>query len=441
VKSDVVVVGAGLAGLSAARDLMNSGTDVVVMEARGRPGGRVEQTTLPDGRIVQLGGEVIGPFHEAYLGLADELGLTIVPSFPQLPGSDTWVLADGRYIGDDFPWMDDADRASFAALSDEFGALAGTVDPDDPWSHPDAERLDSLSLGDWLRERGATRNVVRARDLAMLALSAESVERTSLLAELRKEAAAGSNGFYNYEIWECSRVAEGSATVALRMADELAHRVRYATPVKRIRVSANGCTVTTETGELYESEAVVCAVPVGPLRNIRVEGVSDERMRSLDRQRHALAAKVVFAYADSFWHENGQNGDAYFETAVMGGTWVQREGIMSTLVPPERLAAFLTTSQAQLEEELTEEMVEAYGEEARDTQAVFFRRWGVDPYTLGYITGWRPGDVMKVGPLHGKHEPPFYVCGSDQWVCGYMEGAVRTGRGAVAAALDARVLT
>ena len=69
-KYDVVVVGAGLAGLSAARDLMNAGSDVLVVEARNRPGGRVEQTTLPDGRIVQLGGEVIGPFHEAYLGLA-----------------------------------------------------------------------------------------------------------------------------------------------------------------------------------------------------------------------------------------------------------------------------------------------------------------------------------------------------------------------------------
>ena len=438
-KTDVVVVGAGLAGLSAARDLMKAGTDVAVLEARNRPGGRVEQTTLADGRIVQLGGEVIGPFHEAYVGLVEELGLTIVPSFPQLPGEDTWVLADGRYVGDGFPWMDDADRASFAALSDEFGALARSVDPDDPWSHPEAERLDRLSVADWLRERGATRNVVRARDLAMLALSAESIERTSLLAELRKEAAAGGNGFYDYEVWECKRVAEGSATVALRMAEELGYRVRYGAPVKRIRVSRQGCSVTTETGERFESEAVVSAVPVGPLRELRVEGVSDERMASLDRQRHALAAKVVFTYEDSFWHEQGQNGDAYFETAVIGGTWVQREGIMSTLVPPERLAAFPTTSQAQLEAELTEEMVAAFGEPARDTLAVFMRRWGVDPWTRGYITGWRPGDVMAVGPLHGTHEPPFYVCGSDQWVCGYMEGAIRTGRGAAAAALGTYV--
>jgi monoamine oxidase len=79
---------------------------------------------------------------------------------------------------------------------------------------------------------------------------------------------------------------------------------------------------------------------------------------------------------------------------------------MSTLVPPERLAAFLTTSQAQLEAELTEEMVDAYGERARDTQAVFFRRWGVDPWTRGYITGWRPGDVMSVGPCTARTSRP-----------------------------------
>src|ERR687890_101655 len=108
---------------------------------------------------------------------------------------------------------------------------------------------------------------------------------------------------------------------------------------------------------------------------------------------------------------------------------------LSALVPPERLAAFVATSPAQMEQDMVAEMVEAIGERAASPQAVFFRRWGVDPWTEGYITSWRPGDEMAVGPLHGTHEPPFYVCGSDQWVCGYMEGAVRTGRGAASAAL------
>ena len=282
---------------------------------------------------------------------------------------------------------------------------------------------------------GATPNAIRAREVAMLSLSAESVERTSLLADLRKEAAAGATGFYNYDVWECLRVAEGSATVPLTVAAELGHRIRYACPVASIRIASSGCSVTTLTGERFDCDAVVSAVPVGPLRRIAVEGVSRERMDSLERQRHALAAKVVFAYERSFWEDQGQNGSMYFETGMMGGTWPQKPGIMSTLVPPERLAAFLATSPALIEQDLIAEMVLAMGERAADTQGVFIRRWGVDPWTEGYITGWRPGDVMRVGPLHGTHEPPFYVCGSDQWVCGYMEGAVRTGRGAARALL------
>jgi monoamine oxidase len=435
-KHDVVVMGAGLAGLSAARDLARGGADVVILEARNRAGGRVEQTVLADGRLAQLGGEVVGPFQSSYCALVDELGLTLEPAFPSLPGEDTHVLTTGRVIADEFGWMSDEDRASYDAAEAAFGKLAATVDPDDPWSHPDAERLDRISVGQWMREAGATLNAVRARDISMLSLSAESVERTSLLSDLRKEAAAGAKGFYDYEVWECMRVAEGSATVALRMAEELGGRIRYATPVARAHVSRSGCRVTASTGEAFDCAAVVSAVPVGPLRNIRIDGVSAERLASLDRQRHALAAKAVFVYDGSWWEAQGQNGTAYFEIGVMGGTWPQPPGILSALVPPERLGAFLATSPDLLAGELVDEIVAAYGDRAAEPQAVHIRRWGVDPWTLGYITSWRPGDVMAVGPLHGTHEPPFYVCGSDQWVCGYMEGAVRTGRGAARALLS-----
>jgi monoamine oxidase len=345
-RHDVVVMGAGLAGLSAARDLMHAGVEVVVLEARNRPGGRVEQTELADGRLVQLGGEVVGPYHEAYVGLVEELGLTLVPAFPSLPGEDTAVLAEGRVIGDHFPWMSEADRASYDAAEAKFRALAATIDPDDPWSQPEAERLDRLSVGAWLREVGATRQAVRARDLAMLALAAESVERTSLLSDLRKEAAAGAHGFYDYDVWECLRVEEGSATVALRMAAGLGHRVRYGAPVARVQVAPSGSRVTTTTGESFACSAVVCAMPAGPLRRVAVEGVSRERLASLDRQRHALAAKVCFAYDRSWWEEQGQNGSMYFDSACSAARgrsargscprWCRRSGSLRSSRPRPR---------------------------------------------------------------------------------------------------------
>src|SRR4051795_10677368 len=195
-RHDVLVPGAGLAGRSAARALAAGGADVLVLEARDRVGGRVEQIELPDGRRVQLGGELTGPFQSAYLGLVEELGLAVEPSYVADPGEPTTMLDEGVRRGE---WLTPAERGEADRLEAAFCALARTVDPDDPWAHPDAARLDGVSLATWLRANGAPPAVVRERALFHLGLAAGGVERTSLLAELRKAAAAGATGFYDEE--------------------------------------------------------------------------------------------------------------------------------------------------------------------------------------------------------------------------------------------------
>jgi putrescine oxidase len=432
--SDVIVAGAGLAGLAAARDLERAGVDVVVLEARPRPGGRVEQATLPDGRVVQLGGELVGGFHTAYVELVAELGLTLRPSYVAEPGEMTTDLVDGVHVGDDLPWMTDAERADAARLTGLAGELARTVDPDDPWSHPDAARLDRLSVNAWLREQGALPAVVRAHEAMHLSMAGGSGERTSLLAALRMDAAAGALGVYDLEAWESMTVAEGSATVALRMAANLGDRLRLEAVVRRIAVDRR-VAVTLDTGERLEAEAVVCAVPAGPLRDIAVEGLSPARLESLHRQRQARAGKAAVAYAAPFWRERGQNGLAESEN-LFGSTWPQGEGVLSILVPPERLLHHVSASDAVRREELLAALERIYGPAASDPVSVMTRDWGLDPFTQGYVAQWAPGDVVAVGPLHGTHEPPFYVAGSDHWVAGYMEGAVRTGRAAARAILE-----
>jgi monoamine oxidase len=163
---------------------------------------------------------------------------------------------------------------------------------------------------------------------------------------------------------------------------------------------------------------------------VAITGVSSERLGSLHRQRHALAAKTVVAYPSSFWQVGGATSDG-----VWASVWIQRDGILSSLTPPDRLGPFLATPEPQRRREFLATLASLMGDEALEPMLYGTRTWALDPFTQGYLTGWRPGDVVAVGPLHGTHEPPFYVCGSDQWVAGYMEGAVRTGRDAAAQAL------
>ena len=431
-RADVVVVGAGLAGLSAARDLSLGGADVVVLEARGRVGGRVEQTELPDGRRVQLGGEVVGNSHTSYLALVEELGLTLVPSYVEEPGELTRQVPESVDVGEPPAWFGDLDVASYDLVEKSLEEVVAVIDPDDAFSCPDLHRLDQLSVGDFLREVGAPPAVVRAMDLVHLSLSDGSIERTSMFAYARKIAVGGGTGSYDVEQWENLKVAEGSATVAERLADGL--DVRLGTPVAAIDVATTGCTVTTLAGEVLGADSVVLAVPSGPARDIDITGVSDARLTSLRRQRHAWAAKFVAAYDRPFWRDRGQNALAESE-GVLGSTWPQGEGVLSALVPPERYAAFVSGDVETREREALAQIAGMYGDEALSPLQTWTRLWGTDPWTQGYVTNWRPGDVEAVGPLHGTHEPPFYVCGSDQWVAGYMEGAVRTGRGAARAAL------
>ena len=432
-RPDVVVVGAGLAGLAAARDLEAGGAQVTVLEARPRVGGRVEQVELADGRRVQLGGEVVGNAHTSYLGLVAELGLTLTASYVAEPGEVTRQVPDSVDVGEWPSWCTEADRASAEEVEAALATVVRGIDPDDPWSSPDLDRLDRTSVGDWLRGVDASPAVMRLWEMFQLSMSDGSIERTSMFAHVRQLRAGGSTGCYDYEQWENLRVAQGSATVALTMAAAL-RDVRLSTPVRAMSIGSRGCTVTTRAGEQLRVDAVVLAVPSGPARDIAIEGVSDERLRSLRRQRHAWAAKFVAVYDRPFWRDRGQNGLAESE-GVLGSTWPQQEGVLSALVPPERYAAFAAADPETRTREALEQVAGLYGPEATSPLQTWTRLWGTDPWTQGYVTQWRPGDVAAVGPLHGTHEPPFYVCGSDQWVAGYMEGAVRTGRGAAAAAL------
>lgn len=433
---DVLVLGAGLAGLSAARDLQRAGCDVTVLEARDRIGGRVLQTSLDDGRVVQLGGELIGASHTSYRGLVDELGLSLRESYSAEPGQTVWDIDDSVLVGDPAPWMSEEELADYDRVVGLFVDLAKGVDPDNPWAHPDAVSLDATSFYAWLNGVGASGAVVRMFELAKAGLAADSLKRTSLLAELRKSASVGDqlSSYYAIDQWTKWTVTEGSATVAERVAAELGDRIRLTSVVTAIAVHPDRVDVTLDTGEVLTAGHVVCAIPVAPLRTITITGLSDERVRALHRIRNSLTAKVVAAYDSSFWRELGKNGSAYSD-GLVGSTWVQGPGVLSALVPPSQFAFHVAGDQSARDRDALAALERMYGPQGGRPVALFTRQWSAEPFTGGYMAHYAPGDLTAIGPTHSQPEGRFFVAGSDYWVAGYMEGAVRTGRAAAAGIL------
>ena len=423
---DVVVMGAGLAGLACARDLMAAGVDVVVLEARERTGGRVEGARLDDGRLVQVGGEVVGTVHLAYRQLAAELGLELVPSYTDVDGDSYYDLRDGVRRGES--WLSAADLDGLDRLTTECARLARDVDPADPWSAPDAERLDRLSLHDLAVSLDVTRTGVRRLDLASRYTGMSTTHRYSVLAHLRATAAVGGHDPGDYSVWENLKVDGGSSVLVDALTEVVADRIRLGTPVHAVHVGSP-CRVDLADGETIEADAVVCAVPNGPRHTIAITGLSDARLRSLQRQGSAAASKAVVGLHRAVWEDVGCNGQILSERET-GGFWVQGGAVLSSLNGDELPDQLVAMPESEASRRLLGALERVVGPVG--SPQVLWRHWGHDPWSLGYVADWSPGDLTDVGPLHGTHEPPFYVAGSDHWASGYMEGAVATGRHAAA---------
>ena len=407
---------------------------MTVLEARDRVGGRVEQVPLPDGRLVQLGGEVVGTGHTAYLGLVAELGLTLVPSYVAEPGEITRQVPGSVDVGDWPSWTTDADRASHEKVEDALAQVVRGIDPDDVHAHPDLRRLDRLSVGDWLREVGATPAVIRLKELAALGLADGSIERTSLFAYARKIAVGGGTGLLRLRgLGEPARgrgLGHGRAEDGRRAGRRTAVDARRGDRAtgSRVRRAPTRASCSTPTRWCSRSPSGPAARPRDHRRQrgpahlaapaaARVGGQVRRGVRRAVLARHRAERAV------------GVRGRDRLDLAAAGGRAV-RAG------PARALRRVRRERPGDPHPRGARRRSRRSTATRRDRPlATWTRLWGTDPWTQGYVTNWRPGDVEAVGPLHGTHEPPFYVCGSDQWVAGYMEGAVRTGRAAAAAAL------
>lgn len=243
--TDVAVVGAGFAGLTAARELARGGHDVLVLEGRDRVGGR-SWTGEIAGVPVDLGGTFVGPTQDAVLALATELGIATVPIYHDGANLIRWRGRVRRYRGT-IPKLSLLGLLDIGRVRWQFERIARSVPLSAPWTARRARQLDSQSLAHWLRSVHAT-----ATSCDLLAITARVVwgcepDQVSLLHAARYVAAAGGldrllsieNGAQQ------DRFAAGSQQIAQAVAIELGDRVITDAAVHRIQRHGAGVSIST----------------------------------------------------------------------------------------------------------------------------------------------------------------------------------------------------
>ncbi|HCB57457.1 MAG TPA: putrescine oxidase, partial [Arthrobacter bacterium] len=314
---DVVIVGAGPSGLTAARELKKAGLSVAVLEARDRVGGRTWTDTI-DGAVLEIGGQWVSPDQTALLELLEELGLKTYSRYRE--GESIYVGGDGqrtRYTGDSFP-VSESTGAEMDKLIGILDGLAAEIGATEPWAHPKARELDTVSFHHWLRRNSndeeACNNIGLFIAGGMLTKPAHAF---SALQAVLMAASAGSFSHLTDEDFILDkRVIGGMQQVSLLQAAELGADVVLNSPVRTINweEDADGGHRVTAVSERATVNArfVIMAVPPNLYSRVSFNPPLPRRQHQMHQhQSLGLVIKVHAVYSTPFWREDGLSGTGF----------------------------------------------------------------------------------------------------------------------------------
>lgn len=446
--NDVVVVGAGLAGLTVAEKLVAGGASVRVLEARGRVGGRTELQDF-EGAPFDLGAQWIGPTQRRMIALAERFEMA---SFKTFHAGERRMWMGGKMRR----WTGRIPNLSLPELLEtqlsvwKLDRFADKVPVEAPWDGPDAEALDHRSLAAWRDEQLRSRRSRAVFDVAVrTVLGVEPAEVSALwfLFYMR----AGENFLSHTEIdkgSQESRLVEGAGAFAQHLAKGLAGHITLDAPVHTVTQRDDGVVLSTPGGEHRARYAVFC-VPPSLLPKVVFDPAPDAgRTRLWTRMPMGATVKVAAVYERAFWREQGVAGELVSDEGpvsyVVDNT--SHDGKVASLlcfVVGKHARAWSMTAPEERHARVRAQLGKWFGEEGGRPRALVDKDWGEDPWTGGCpVCNPAPVTLSVEGVLLRQPMGRVHFAGTETataWT-GYMEGAVQSGERA-ATELLARLRT
>ena len=457
---DVVIVGAGFAGLTAARDIRAAGKSVLVLEARDRVGGRVWNHDLGGGVISERGGTFVGPTQDRLMALANSLKIGTFSVYDDgddvyVNGSERMTYSDTGPTGTAPP--DPTLLPDLTLVVSNLDQMSTSVPVDAPWEAPNADEWESYTLERWVKENSTNPDFYSLVPLATRPIFGAEPRELSLLFTLFYIASSGDEqnpgtferNFDTRNGAQQSRFIGGSQLIALTIAKQLGSRVVLSSPVRRIAQGSGGVTVYCDKATVKAKLAIV-AVPPALAARIEYDPILPfQRDQLTQRYGQGTLTKVAAVYDRPFWRDAGLTGQAVDTGGPVSATFddsppfassSKGPGIVFGFVGGDNARSYAAMSASARRSAVLNQYANFFGSQALNATNFFETFWCGEAWTRGCPVGIpSTGALMAYGPWLRQPIGRIHWAGTEtatEWN-GYMDGAVQSGQRAAREVLDA----